>query len=161
MMELPPRTRRIPPRRTLQTNDPGTTSAYAENTNGCPDRGNPWWNYLRVRGEYLIILTMMRAMFELPPRTRRILLPTLNKRIEQGTTSAYAENTALTHHKTNRLRNYLRVRGEYRSEITASMPYRELPPRTRRIRRTPPQARLPKGTTSAYAENTLNELGLL
>ena len=58
-------------------------------------------------------------------------------------------------------RNYLRVRGEYFFVITPSSTAWELPPRTRRI---PAGGVLPRGldgTTSAYAENTLNELGLL
>ena len=37
----------------------------------------------------------------------------------------------------------------------------ELPPRTRRIPRAAIFIRDEEGTTSAYAENTLNELGLL
>ena len=37
----------------------------------------------------------------------------------------------------------------------------ELPPRTRRIQRESFEFDTEVGTTSAYAENTLNELGLL
>ena len=51
-MELPPRTRRIPPYFPAPAGSAGTTSAYAENTH---DRVQPCetaWNYLRVRGEY-------------------------------------------------------------------------------------------------------------
>ena len=57
--------------------------------------------------------------------------------------------------------NYLRVRGEY-PEITITLAEdTELPPRARRIRRKSLSVRMGIGTTSACAENTLNELGLL
>ena len=53
-MELPPRTRRIQLPVFDDAPDDGTTSAYAENTPGlCPGFLLPW-NYLRVRGEYLM-----------------------------------------------------------------------------------------------------------
>ena len=39
--------------------------------------------------------------------------------------------------------------------------HKELPPRTRRIRYEDQERLRYIGTTSAYAENTLNELGLL
>ena len=52
------------------------------------------------------------------------------------------------------VRNYLRVRGEYRAWIGGNPTVRELPPRARRI----PHARVCRipadGTTSACAENT-------
>ena len=77
--------------------------------------------------------------------------------------------------------NYLRVRGEYGSAKMQSLGATELPPRTRRIHHPrvgpPVRGELPprtrrihhtlviiidmKGTTSAYAENTPNELGIL
>ena len=91
----------------------GTTSAYAENTTpSCPPN-RYGWNYLRVRGEYASSNSKILISWELPPRTRRILWASIKNYVIRGTTSAYAENTALTHNKTNRLRNYLRVRGEY------------------------------------------------
>ena len=98
---------------------------------------------------------------ELPPRTRRIHFarnPNLDFR---GTTSAYAENTYLRGHAGSLGRNYLRVRGEYRLMPDGFSKVEELPPRTRRIRQPGILAMFPLGTTSAYAENTLNELGLL
>ena len=58
-------------------------------------------------------------------------------------------------------RNYLRVRGEYPSRIRKHSPRAELPPRTRRIHYGGLAKIKIDGTTSAYAENTLNELGLL
>ena len=70
--ELPPRTRRI------QINvfdldwEPGTTSAYAENTAWCMPQGSLQGNYLRVRGEYCTVSISAHAPRELPPRTRRI-----------------------------------------------------------------------------------------
>ena len=71
-MELPPRARRI----LLKTGDAGlgigTTSACAENTlwRGCVRRRR--WNYLRVRGEYLLVWVPKKPAGELPPRARRI-----------------------------------------------------------------------------------------
>ena len=60
-----------------------------------------------------------------------------------------------------RLRNYLRVRGEYVNHHTDLMHQLELPPRARRILAVTLQHSMVSGTTSACAENTLNELGLL
>ena len=98
---------------------------------------------------------------ELPPRTRRIPLSKNSSKLYSGTTSAHAENTSHTLKIRSRDWNYLRARGEY--EITASKPtkYEELPPRTRRILVRRKYFDQELGTTSAHAENTLNELGLL
>ena len=52
---------------------PGTTSACAENTVKRPRKRKSEWNYLRVRGEYLINRTKRLIVAELPPRARRIL----------------------------------------------------------------------------------------
>ena len=57
--------------------------------------------------------------------------------------------------------NYLRVRGEYYQLALVSTLAIELPPRARRIRLFELSEVSPAGTTSACAENTLNELGLL
>ena len=78
-----------------------------------------------------------------------------------GTTSAYAENTPSGPTPQRENWNYLRVRGEYLRLIFKDNLNRELPPRTRRIRTCQFQMLMEHGTTSAYAENTLNELGLL
>ena len=112
----------------------GTTSAYAENTHGCICYVQSCGNYLRVRGEYSLQERMEDAALELPPRTRRIPDDRRNPFSNMGTTSAYAENTVIDLTRLVMARNYLRVRGEYRS-------------------RTAHPVRLP-GTTSAYAENT-------
>ena len=58
-------------------------------------------------------------------------------------------------------RNYLRVRGEYVWCVVVCAGMWELPPRARRIRDTGMGGGTGFGTTSACAENTLNELGLL
>ena len=55
-------------------------------------------------------------------------------------------------------RNYLRVRGEYAKPIPTCGPPRELPPRTRRILHQVPTSLVLFGTTSAYAENTVQRL---
>ena len=57
--------------------------------------------------------------------------------------------------------NYLRVRGEYGRRHLRLLEQLELPPRTRRILKNFLANVIAQGTTSAYAENTLNELGLL
>ena len=57
--------------------------------------------------------------------------------------------------------NYLRVRGEYSRPIAGLLQGVELPPRARRILYKMVVGVLSEGTTSACAENTLNELGLL
>ena len=92
---------------------------------------------------------------ELPPRTRRILACPGVKPPSRGTTSAYAENTYEGSAPWYRLRNYLRVRGEYKPRAWAWAPWPELPPRTRRILKDKLFAWNEFGTTSAYAENTL------
>ena len=70
--ELPPRARRIQQTFMPAWENPGTTSACAENT----ERGSfiykPEWNYLRVRGEYVGRLRRAMDDLELPPRARRI-----------------------------------------------------------------------------------------
>ena len=133
----------------------GTTSACAENTgerDGFPaERGN----YLRVRGEYTMADRMDQYLTELPPRARRIRLPTEPHEPLLGTTSACAENTCWTIMAGLLSGNYLRVRGEYIPMVTILMRFLELPPRARRI----PDADLKHlgmlGTTSACAENTM------
>ena len=79
---------------------------------------------------------------------------TIRDPILTGTTSACAENTARGWFFWPREWNYLRVRGEYRSEMTALIPCPELPPRARRILTTPDSKLGGYGTTSACAENT-------
>ena len=58
-------------------------------------------------------------------------------------------------------RNYLRVYGEYYQRSLTPLISLELPPRTRRIPNVLGRTGVITGTTSACAENTLNELGLL
>ena len=91
---------------------------------------------------------------ELPPRTRRIPLLRIRNLLSLGTTSAYAENTAGLRFSSSNMRNYLRVRGEYKSTIKAPRCDLELPPRTRRIPWVGVSKWVSLGTTSAYAENT-------
>ena len=93
-----------------------------------------WWNYLRVRGEYMWPYTVEYSFPELPPRARRILVRKTQKGNHHGTTSACAENTLRAFSMTARNWNYLRVRGEYSGGKAA------------------PGDTI--GTTSACAENT-------
>ena len=92
-VELPPRARRIPHHHTHNCQTSGTTSACAENTTSPLSPPLTPWNYLRVRGEYLV-KTGMRF-------------------VNLGTTSACAENTASPIGCPQSSGNYLRVRGEY------------------------------------------------
>ena len=154
-VELPPRARRILERSVSRRGLHGTTSACAENT---------WYtaygwfqnrNYLRVRGEYRIWIFPTCAMMELPPRARRIHCRCICKHTRRGTTSACAENTLTWGCFATRIRNYLRVRGEYEKNPYSQKTGLELPPRARRIRMFAAKLRAHAGTTSACAENTI------
>ena len=61
---------------------------------------------------------------------------------------------------TRLMRNYLRVRGEYFAELALGHTAQELPPRARRIRRQQRAGYHWRGTTSACAENTRQNLGI-
>ena len=153
--ELPPRTRRIHCAQDVRVVAGGTTSAYAENTAGPPIMMRRQGNYLRVRGEYPPHRFGGGIFSELPPRTRRIQSDEAEGEGSPGTTSAYAENTVTVPRVTARVRNYLRVRGEYVQSWSGSGVGTELPPRTRRIPHHVGLSGRVVGTTSAYAENTL------
>ena len=71
---------------------------------------------------------------ELPPRARRIRSLKGHQAQSFGTTSACAENTFFGAEPVRVFRNYLRVRGEYKTEGYGGAPFEELPPRARRIR---------------------------
>ena len=71
-LELPPRARRIPTGRRICAGHSGTTSACAENTVEFSHKCSPFWNYLRVRGEYSLVGRRAAVPRELPPRARRI-----------------------------------------------------------------------------------------
>ena len=72
----------------------GTTSACAENTVFPAQTRSTHRNYLRVRGEYFSMMTMLTIAWELPPRARRIRGDLRCPWGSVGTTSACAENTA-------------------------------------------------------------------
>ena len=93
---------------------------------------------------------------ELPPRARRIRKCGSTAVRMIGTTSACAENTGFFEELGNRCGNYLRVRGEYNDCIEFDGEHLELPPRARRILLLPHVVVIPRGTTSACAENTLS-----
>ena len=154
LWELPPRARRIPNGLGFFPVGIGTTSACAENT-----LGKSWikiygGNYLRVRGEYPHSVSNQAPPVELPPRARRILPRQGGEGVEEGTTSACAENTARRVFPAPLGRNYLRVRGEYLRLRYQFARVRELPPRARRIPRRISASVILPGTTSACAENT-------
>ena len=91
----------------------GTTSACAENTVRALAFPLSAWNYLRVRGEYMLQIRVRVVDKELPPRARRILMLGFPFWRGHGTTSACAENTRMSNGFSAATRNYLRVRGEY------------------------------------------------
>ena len=159
--ELPPRARRIHGVLQAPVVVLGTTSACAENTVRALAFPLSAWNYLRVRGEYMLQIRVRVVDKELPPRARRIPSGVFCPSSGLGTTSACAENTPTSSITADRTGNYLRVRGEYVITTILSRSAPELPPRARRILRTLVLFRGGFGTTSACAENTLNELGLL
>ena len=74
---------------------------------------NHYGNYLRVRGEYLLIVAVVLTGVELPPRARRIQDHRRGAGQRRRTTSACAENTPF--------------------ESMCHLARRELPPRARRI----------------------------
>ena len=152
--ELPPRARRIHTPIGVTRTLSGTTSACAENTLYHRHSSCHHWNYLRVRGEYSVILSVIRATLELPPRARRIRGFWVAWGGVGGTTSACAENTRKAERSSAKHWNYLRVRGEYCQWRTLPVHFLELPPRARRIPRTPDFTAVIAGTTSACAENT-------
>ena len=160
-LELPPRARRIHSAFLRLIAACGTTSACAENTVKSDCVISKTWNYLRVRGEYATSARRALIGWELPPRARRIPAKRQTDRRTGGTTSACAENTFAWNEFVDSVRNYLRVRGEYISGPGAHRFLLELPPRARRIPLWCSKALTTPGTTSACAENTLNELGLL
>ena len=157
VLELPPRARRIhlvPNRQLIRV---GTTSACAENTGQTIFSTPPWWNYLRVRGEYRRVGHGREIRRELPPRARRIPWDALGAGIKYGTTSACAENTGSHLAILPFCRNYLRVRGEYTQNFAFLAAPPELPPRARRILDSIYLEPVNNGTTSACAENTCAE----
>ena len=93
--ELPPRARRIQPACCARSIVQGTTSACAENTSEIGRWHLPYWNYLRVRGEYTASTAPAACITELPPRARRIQETGEYYYGYKGTTSACAENTSL------------------------------------------------------------------
>ena len=90
-------------------------------------------NYLRVRGEYIPMVTILMRFLELPPRARRIPIIVDIFTPFLGTTSACAENTTAKNSTFRTRRNYLRVRGEYPLLCVTLRGRMELPPRARRI----------------------------
>ena len=117
--ELPPRARRIHLNANWVATIEGTTSACAENTSVWVSIAEPFWNYLRVRGEYMFPAMGCLIKKELPPRARRIPFQAWKSAVKAGTTSACAENTDFDPDFPTAYGNYLRVRGEYSSTISS------------------------------------------
>ena len=152
--ELPPHARRIPSNLIPKRHNTGTTSACAENTRLRCRKSTLTWNYLRMRGEYLVIEAPIDSILELPPHARRIRRSLLPETTGSRTTSACAENTDLVYWNAGRDGNYLRMRGEYSTVIILVSSLRELPPHARRIPNFTGQRTDKTRTTSACAENT-------
>ena len=155
--ELPPHARRIRRVASVPGGVPGTTSACAENTPKPFGISTLTRNYLRMRGEYAARSFITNSTSELPPHARRIQSYDDFIRHLEGTTSACAENTSMMVSCTRLIRNYLRMRGEYPPYDKQNTVFLELPPHARRILYTPQTPRLGNGTTSACAENTLQQ----
>ena len=153
-LELPPRARRIRSYTVWRMIEDGTTSACAENTRSTPYIAGRAWNYLRVRGEYMVSRKRGCRIGELPPRARRIHSGFSRVKASNGTTSACAENTKFPGWEAMSPGNYLRVRGEYCIPPLARASMEELPPRARRILKKVENQIEDWGTTSACAENT-------
>ena len=158
--ELPPRARRIHDVPAIPLGPRGTTSACAENTGVRVDLVDHSRNYLRVRGEYRHCYLLAYLCPELPPRARRIQTLQKISFVYQGTTSACAENTLFLILPFLLIRNYLRVRGEYKRKRFSREHDWELPPRARRIPLGDRKRNVPIGTTSACAENTSKSLAV-
>ena len=107
-----------------------------------------------MRGEYPLTVCKPSDSLELPPRARRIQITDTTGGNTLGTTSACAENTKTHWPGSNRLGNYLRVRGEYWTGCVMKSGKAELPPRARRIHMIGIEPQSDGGTTSACAENT-------
>ena len=152
--ELPPRARRIHGVLQAPVVVLGTTSACAENTVRALAFPLSAWNYLRVRGEYMLQIRVRVVDKELPPRARRIPSGVFCPSSGLGTTSACAENTTEISELASSVWNYLRVRGEYEVPSGSNHEDLELPPRARRIHQTLGWVTGCSGTTSACAENT-------
>ena len=161
LWELPPHARRIRMVFSAFCSRFGTTSACAENTTKAKMMKRSKENYLRMRGEYISAMPYFSNAWELPPHARRIHVQKRGDFLVCGTTSACAENTVLHHITSFSSRNYLRMRGEYCAQRSQLGYHMELPPHARRILLAGLGEQNLGGTTSACAENTLNELGLL
>ena len=118
--ELPPRARRIRDAETGHFATLGTTSACAENTGFHLNFGFTIRNYLRVRGEYPVTTSWPISIEELPPCARRIHRHRPQHSSQYGTTSVCAENTTSSRSSPQYRRNYLRVRGEYLTDLGSS-----------------------------------------
>ena len=135
-----------------------TASACAGNTRHSQYAKPYPRNYLRVRGEYSFRGKNVVSGLELPPRARRIQPSQGWGSGKNGTTSAYAENTPRPERRKSECWNYLRVRGEYGGVFGGGDDGTELPPRTRRILAHELGVTILMGTTSAYAENTADDV---
>ena len=107
-----------------------------------------------MRGEYSASTSKIFSVMELPPHARRIQYVKLEIQLDEGTTSACAENTPGCDAGTAAIWNYLRMRGEYITMTCCNDWIAELPPHARRILTGFLKAALEPGTTSACAENT-------
>ena len=157
-MELPPHARRIRVAGLNTTAENGTTSACAENTDCSGLEAVDPGNYLRVRGEYLLMGGVGSGEVELPPHARRIHHGRHTRPATRGTTSACAGNTIRRAGIKELIGNYLRMRGEYFGHYMTRHHKPELPPRARRIQNEHYYRGLQERTTSACAENTVLQI---
>ena len=151
-VELPPHTRRRGHGISHFEIHQPTTSAYAEKRASLVEVSTEAWNYLRIRGEEFPSYHGVRDYTELPPHTRRREVHIQKIGAPKGTTSAYAEKSYRKTTKKYCSGNYLRIRGEERSQLNIRFAPMELPLHTRRRGLLASHIEDSIGTTSAYAE---------
>ena len=109
--------------------------------------------YPRIRGESRILAAQEEITNGLPPHTRGIRYAHTKSISWMGSTPAYAGNPMDPRRTGYNGTVYPRIRGESRSPRCPYWRLAGLPPHTRGIRISMPIARLPCGSTPAYAGN--------
>ena len=152
ILELPPHARRRAMTIYTTRDEAGITSACAEKSIPTLPPISLHRNYLRMRGEELLLDPDGETTEELPPHARRRGAVYAALTASHGITSACAEKRNVFHHVTADFGNYLRMRGEEGGEVGSRAVTEELPPHARR--REGQEKPLPgfTGITSACAE---------
>ena len=138
-----------------------TTRDEAGITSACAEKSIPTLppislhrNYLRMRGEELLLDPDGETTEELPPHARRRAFPHCRPLAYTGITSACAEKSFCSIPTVRQPRNYLRMRGEERGRKNHYRASLELPPHARRRDGFLSSVLMAKGITSACAEKS-------